>query len=130
MRFILLALLCLGLTSSPARADRWINRVVPAGGRLTGPFWMAINPDCSSLGYPTVRVQSPPQNGAVRIFKGAAFAYFPPYNPRSACNRRRAPAILMEYRPAPGYVGSDSFGLDIIVPSGTEQTETYNITVK
>jgi hypothetical protein len=123
--------LALSIATSPAFADNaYYNRVVPAGGRFTGQYWMAINPDCSLLDYPTAKVVSPPSNGTVSITKGRAFPFFPPANPRSACNRRRAPATMMEYRPARGFVGSDSFTVDVIFPTGAEHTEVYNFTVK
>ena len=123
------ALLGLALASSPARAD-YVNRVVAAGGTLRVNFYLAINPDCSLVDYPTVRLVTAPANGTVSVKKGKAFPFFPAANPRSACNRTRVPAILLDYRPSRGFVGSDTFEVNAIFPVGAESTDTFNVTVK
>ena len=129
MRKFCAVLLGLALTCSPAVADI-ANRVVPAGGALKASFYLAINPDCSLVAYPTVRLLTRPTNGTVSFRKGKAFPYFPAANPRSACNRTRVPAILTEYRPNRGFVGVDSFEVNAIFPVGAERTDTFNVTVK
>ena len=93
-------------------------------------FFLAINPDCSLLGYPTVRISAQPTNGVVSVFKGKAFPRFLAPNPRSACDSRRVPAMRMEYRPRRDFVGSDSFSIDVFFRSGAEQEVTVNVTVR
>ena len=129
MKRLSAALVSLTLMASPALAD-YLNRVVPAGGVMRGNFYLAINPDCSLVAYPTVRLVSSPANGVVSLKQGKAFPFFPAVNPRSACNRTRVPAILLEYRPNQGFVGSDSFEVNAIFPIGAERADTFNITVK
>jgi hypothetical protein len=129
MQYFIAAALASALAASPASAA-FYNKTAAANGRLAANYYLAINPDCSLVEYPTVRLVSPPANGRVVISKGRGFPYFPPVNPRSACNRKRVPAMMVEYRPGPGYVGSDSFAIDVIFPMGAERNDTYNIQVK
>jgi hypothetical protein len=129
MKRLSAALVSLMLLTAPAHAA-YFTRTVAAGGVLKGNDYLAVNPDCSLLAYPTVRVVSPPANGVVSLKQGRAFPYFPPVNPRSACNRSRVPAMLLEYRPRRGFVGADSFTVNVIFPIGAERTDTFNVTVK
>jgi hypothetical protein len=123
------AVSALALSCAPAFAIE-VNRAVPVGGALKGIYYLAINPDCSIVDYPTVRIVSPPSSGVASVTRGKAFPSFPPFNPRSACNRRRVPAMLLRYQPERGFIGNDSFSVDVIYPAGAEQSITYNITVK
>ena len=115
--------------ASPAYAV-YINRVIPFGGKLGNQEFLEINPDCSAMGFPTIRVTTQPTNGVVTLLKGKGFPRFPSSNPRSACNTRRVPAIVLEYRPSPGFVGSDTFTLDAFFHNGGEENVTFNVTVK
>jgi hypothetical protein len=128
---MLYALAALAMGGAPALAQTFfnVNVTVPAGGHYLYGF-TSINPDCSLLGYAAVRVTTPPANGVVRAYKGTVFPNFSANNPRSACNGRRMPGTQIEYRPRPGFVGSDSFFLDVILPDGVEKTASYNVTVK
>src|SRR5947209_555494 len=128
MRGLVLALI-FGLAASSAQAG-YFNRVVAANGALKNQTYQSLNPDCSSMGYPTVTVVTPPANGRLVVSKGRDFPNYPPSNPRSFCNTRRTPGTVVEYRPNRGFVGSDAFTLDIIYASGDERNDSFNITVK
>ena len=128
MRFFVALLLMVGF--STVASAYYLNRFVRVNGALTGLAYMTLNPDCSPVGYPSAQLVSGPSNGAVTMFKGAAFPAYPSDNPRSACIKRRVPGTIIEYRPRRDFTGSDSFTVNVIFPDGTERTDTFNITVK
>ena len=128
MRFVSCAL-AWALTAGPAVADNF-SKVVPAGGSLNNLGYTAVHEDCTSMGYPSVRVTSGPSNGRVMVSKGAIYPYYPQPNPRAACNRRRVQGTVLQYKPNPGYIGSDSFTVQVIYPSGTERNDSYYVEVK
>ena len=129
MRFIALACMGMLVFASQARAD-YVARVVAANGVLDGLYYLALNPDCTLLGYPTVKVLNTPQNGEIFVSKVRSFPFYRRSNPRSVCNSRRAPSMVLRYRPHRGFVGSDGFAVDVIFPDGSERNDNYNITVK
>ena len=128
MRFFVALLLMAGF--STAASANYFNKSVRVNGALTGLAYMALNPDCSLLGYPSAKLATGPSNGAVTVFKGAAFPVYESVNPRSACNRRRVPGTVVVYRPRRDFTGSDSFTVNVIFPAGYERNDTFNITVK
>jgi hypothetical protein len=129
MRRVIFALLGWAAWAAPAQADD-ITRVVAENGVLKNQFYLSLNPDCTLMDYPVVKITTSPANGELFLSKGAAYPNFAASNPRSACNTKRSPAMIVEYRPNQGFTGSDSFTLDVIFPSGGERTDNYNITVK
>ena len=90
----------------------------PSGGRTKLAFWTFINPDCSNLGYATVRETAAAEHGVLDISKTDGFGYWPEKNPRSACNKQRVPGVLIEYKAKAGYTGVDLVGYDIFAPGG------------
>ena len=128
MRLFVALLLTVGFSTVASAND--FNKSVRVNGVLTGLAYMTLNPDCSLVGYPSAKLVSAPSNGTVTVFKGAAFPVYESVNLRSACNRRRVPGTLVEYRPRRGFTGSDSFTVNVIYPAGYERNDTFNITVK
>jgi hypothetical protein len=114
------------VTSSPAQAQN--SKTVVAGQTLMVGHYASVNPDCSSLGMPVVRLSAPPAHGAIRSVKTSGFSRFG--KPFQECNTRRVRGVTVEYRPEKGFTGADSFGLDIIYASGRERTEAFSVTVK
>lgn len=86
------------------------NLTVASGGTLRVGFFASVNPDCTRVEGASLQLTSEPANGVTTIKPTQSFAYFPPANPRSACNAKRVAGELMEYRPNPGFVGEDHFG--------------------
>jgi hypothetical protein len=128
MRILAALLLLAGLSTSASAV--YLSRSVRVNDSLKGIAYMTLNPDCSPVGYPSVRLVAAPSNGSVSIFKGSAFPVYASTNPRSACILRRRAGTLIEYRPRRNFEGSDSFTLDIIFPDGGDRTDSFNITVK
>src|SRR3984893_17014500 len=52
-------------------------RAVAADQKLRLDFLYSINPDCSSIGFSTVRIIEPPRNGRLTVKNGAGFTNFP-----------------------------------------------------
>ena len=89
-----------------------------------------VNPDCTTGGYPTLKLAKAPQHGQVSVEQGMAFADYPKDNIRSACNGRSVPATLIYYMSEPGYVGADSVAFDRIGVSGGYGYHDYMINVR
>ena len=117
------------LAASPAFAKD-IEKTVAAGESLKSIGYASINPDCSSGGYPNVRIVAKPSNGELTSAKGEMFPSYPKSNPRSSCNSKKVAATMLEYQPKAGFTGTDSFAVQVIFPSGKEEKLKYNITVK
>lgn len=107
-----------------------IIRTIPAGGKLDVFAYGEVNPDCSLAGETTVRLQQSPEHGGVMTRRSKGFGFFPPSNPRSACNARRVAGVNVTYRPARDFVGTDTFSLDVIFSNGSERLDFYTIYVK
>src|SRR5581483_8819094 len=66
-----------------------INRVMVADQSLVVAFLYALNPDCTVIGAPTVRVVEQPKSGKLEVANGTGFPNFPAANVRSKCNASR-----------------------------------------
>ncbi len=84
-----------------------LTRVVAADQRLRLDFLYSINPDCTSVGFATVRVIEQPKHGRITVENGTGFTNFPASNPRVECNKRRSDGVAIFYDPEPGYMGAD-----------------------
>ena len=91
----------------------------------------AIDPDCSEH-HPgaTLTLLEPPAHGVATIRDEPYFAAFPPANPRSACNARKAPGHQAYYAAAAGYVGHDRLVLQGASPDGAVRRITVDVTVR
>jgi hypothetical protein len=107
-----------------------LARVVAADQKLRLDFLYSINPDCSSIGFSTVRIIEPPKNGRLTVENGAGFTNFPQGNPRFDCNKRRSDGVVLQYEPNPGFSGTDSLTVDVVFPSGSSSQRHYAIAVK
>lgn len=121
-------LLLLMSVSTAATADE--ARTVPSGVNQRIDFFASVNPDCSSIGIPTVRLIDGPSHGVVTTDKAKDFMAFAPPNPRSRCNRRRVAGTKLFYQSETQYFGIDRVRLLIISGSGREREATYVIQVK
>ncbi len=89
-----------------------------------------VNPDCTSGGYPTLKVAVPPLHGQIFIEQGTAFSDYPKDNIRAACNGKSVPASIISYLSQPGYVGSDQVEFERIGVSGGYGYYKYTINVR
>ncbi len=118
-----------GLAGTSAHAGT-VNKTMASGAQLQLFGYYSVNPDCSSMGFATIRITNPPSHGVLTSRRGTTFPYFVASNPRSACNTRRVPSMNVEYRPQTGFLGTDNVTIEAIFPSGVDRNDTYVITVK
>jgi hypothetical protein len=85
-------------TTAPAQAGPAapntvdLKRAGAAGAKLRLDFLYSINPDCTSIGFATIRVVDQPRHCRITIDNGTGFTNFPASNPRTECNKRSGPA--------------------------------------
>jgi hypothetical protein len=101
-----------------------------AGQSLRVAFLYDLNPDCSQIGFATVRIIDKPKHGRMSVEKGTGFSTFPQNNPRYDCNKRRSNGVVISYKPNSGYIGPESITVDVIYPDGGARRRHYSIDVK
>jgi hypothetical protein len=106
------------------------SRTVATGHKVQLDFLYAINPDCTSIGFATVRVIEQPKHGKITVDNGTGFTNFPQNNPRSTCNKTRSDGVVVAYEPEDGYIGQDSVNLEVIFASGTLSKRHYAVDVR
>ena len=111
-----------------ARAEE--SRVAASAKPLRAGFFYYLNSDCSSMGDVVVRLTESPRFGTVRIARARSNPNFLATNERHACNTRKVPGTIAEYRSRRGYVGEDRFTLDIIYPQGSAKQLSYLVSVR
>ncbi|WP_441242655.1 hypothetical protein [Tardiphaga sp. 768_D3_N2_1] len=126
---IAIVAMCLFLSSVAAQAQ-YGNKVALSGSPIELGQLASVNPDCSDAGRPVVRVTQSPEHGRLIITKASIFPYFRPINPRSDCNWRCVPGVIVKYVSERGYVGSDSVALEAFFPNGTSRRGNFNIMVR
>ncbi len=107
-----------------------LTRAVASDQTLRLDFLFALNPDCTSLGFATVRILGQPKHGKFTYENGTGFTTFPQDNSRSECNKRRSDGVILTYEPDMGFIGSDSIDIDVIFASGFSRNRHYSIEVK
>jgi hypothetical protein len=101
-----------------------------SGARQKIESFYNVNPDCTTGGYPTLKVAKAALHGHVEIEQGTAFAEYPKDNIRASCNGRNVPATVVYYTSEPAYVGSDSVAFERIGVSGGYGYHEYTINVR
>jgi hypothetical protein len=101
-----------------------------AGQCLRIDFITSINPDCTSVGYATVRPTNQPQHGTLKIETTTGFTTFPADNIRAECNKRRSDGVALTYEPEADYTGPDTIDVDVIFASGSFRKIRYAIEVR
>ncbi len=126
---IVLAALSLLLSTMTAHAE-YLSKTALSGASINIYHAYSVNPDCSSAGQMVVRVTNPPQHGRIVVKNAQVFPFFPEFNPRSVCNRRRVPGVRVFYSSDRGYTGSDAAAIEIFSPSGQTHDVSYSISVR
>jgi hypothetical protein len=104
------------------------TKTMVAGSFLRLGHYASVNPDCTSRGKTVVRLDAAPMHGSIRLLQQSNYSNF--NGSYEICNSRRVAGITVEYFPKRGFIGSDTVGLDVIYPSGTEGHFTFTIYVK
>jgi hypothetical protein len=114
----------------PAPQIAEITRIAVRDQKLRVATLYDLNPDCSPIGIPAVRILEPSKNGAVTFEKGTGFPTYPANNPRVKCNDNSVDSEIIFYMPQAGYMGTDSVTVEILYPAGNSVTRRYTIEVK
>ena len=126
---ITMAIALLSATAAQAQSVTTFTRYAASGQPLKLGFSYSTNPDCSSVGLPTIRL-STPAHGRVTVTRTTDFPNFPPTNIRSECNRRRVPGTTVHYVSQRGFTGTDYVQEEIIFASGALREQVFNIIVR
>jgi hypothetical protein len=116
--------------NSPQVAAAPIVRGALSGEKRVLVSFYAVGPDCTSLGYPTLKVAKAPQHGGVSVEQGTALADFGKDDARSACNGRDVPATVIYYTSVAGFIGEDSVAFERIGVRGAYGYHAYTIHVR
>ena len=103
-------------SSTLASSSAPLSVTVVSGERQRINFISVLNPDCSSAGYVTVRIITPPAHGELTTEKGIDYPSYPKGNQRYQCNLKKAPLVNVYYRSNPGYIGVDTVTIEWISP--------------
>lgn len=107
-----------------------VTRFVPTGeGRTIGSV-TALNPDCSSRGPIVARVVEKPAHGDVTFENGDIFPNYVQTSPLVACNSKRTPGLMINYRSEQDFIGQDNMKLFLIFPDGSGVQWDYMLIVK
>ena len=107
-----------------------ISRFVPSGEERTIGTATAQYPDCSSRGSIVARVIEKPAHGDVSFENGDIFPNYVPTLPLSACNAKRAPGLMINYRSKKDFTGQDNMKVFLIFPDGSGLQWDYMVIVK
>jgi len=107
-----------------------ITRFVPSGeGRTIGSV-TALNPDCSLRGPIVGRVVEKPMHGEVGFETGDIFPTYVQTSPLFACNSKRTPGLMINYRSEQDFIGQDNMKVFLIFPDGSGVQWDYMLIVK
>lgn len=107
-----------------------IDKIVAAGTSVTLTAASSVNPDCSLMGIPTVRVMQAPVHGNIKLLHHDVFPRFPQINPRSKCNDKKMPGVVAIYTPDTDFIGSDFAEVEVFFPDGKADILKFSISVK
>src|SRR5262245_49865344 len=116
--------------SATAAQAQYSTKYAVSGQPLKLTFFNSTNPDCSSVGRPTIRIVRAPDHGRVTVVQTTGFPNFPSSNIRSECNRRRVQGATINYVSQRGFVGTDYVQAEIIFASGNFRQVSYIINVR
>src|SRR5271155_4577540 len=86
-----------GLLGCQTTGGQIVSPVAVAGKPLRLGHFANLNPDCSPIGEPDVRVSKLPDHGVVTVRAGEGYTNFAPANPRNHCNYRPTPGVNATY---------------------------------
>ncbi len=105
-------------------------RGAESGKRQLFASFAAVNPDCTTMGYPILKVVKPPDHGQIWIEQGTVFPNYDKDNVRSVCNGKAAPATVVYYQSDADFTGSDTVAFDRIGVAGAFGHHAYIINVR
>ncbi len=117
-------------TTVPQLPRAPVVRGALSGQRQVLVSFYAAASDCTSLGYPTLKVAKAPRHGEVSIEQGTALADFGKDDARNVCNGKTVPATVIYYTSMNGFIGEDSVAFERIGVRGAYGYHEYTINVR
>jgi hypothetical protein len=114
----------------PRQQQQQFSKAVLSSKLLILDWFAEVNPDCTNIRYPEIRITQQPQHGRLQIIKTTVFPNFPPSNVRHVCNTRRVPGIEVHYSSEKGFVGTDIVALEVFTAGGSSRNRRHTISVK
>jgi hypothetical protein len=115
------------LLSNGARArDTVIDHTVsgPAAREISAGWFGHLKADRSAGSPPQARVIDKAQNGMITLRNGRVRT-----NSAPNCPNAEVAAVVVVYESKPGFIGTDSFTLEVQVEGGTPSRHKFNVTV-
>jgi len=101
-----------------------------SGIPMTLRYYYQVNPDCTSGGMPVVTITQPASHGSVAVRNDAdQYPDFPSTNQRYECNKKKTPSASIVYTPEKAFVGTDTFLVKVVFPTGNASAEQFEVTV-
>jgi hypothetical protein len=118
---------CAGDADEMRRAPmvHYVTKAVHAGVREKIDAYTALLPDCSSQGYPELKIVGAPAHGTLTSAAGQDFPTYLKDDARSACNSKPGPSTQVFYQSAAGFHGKDAVSIIIRYPSSTTSAVKY-----
>ena len=117
--------------AEPTVAPQSIQITVFSGIPRMLDHYLQLNPDCTSLGMPTVFVTSAPSHGSVAIQKNVeSYPNFEPTNQRSDCNDKETASVGILYTSEKTFIGVDRFTVHSVSKFGQLLIRDYVVTVE
>lgn len=119
-------LLVAGTIPSALAQDRTVEfsaKGAPARDIRVGVY-LNVQPDCTSGALPTLRLVSPPMNGAVNIKRGKVSA-----TNYKQCLALEVPGFIAFYRSKADFSGVDVLTIEVKYPSGRTELQRISVTV-
>jgi hypothetical protein len=117
------------VTAQQATRTPIIRGAISGQRQILASFYATAS-DCTSLGYPTLKVAKAPKHGEVSVEQGTALADFAKDDARNVCNGRSVPATIIYYTSEPGFIGTDSVEFERIGVRGAYGYHIYSINVR
>jgi hypothetical protein len=115
------------ITGGASQATISRSITVPSGGVGKIGFFAFTNPDCTNVGYATVRETDAPEHGSLEIRQSEDFGFWMEKNPRSQCNKKRVAGMLVQYKAKAGFTGVDHVTYEVFAP--TTGMRRYSLTI-
>ena len=124
-RLLAIALVC-GLGSAVWAQAPTVERAFkgPAGKNIQIGLYLNVRPDCTSGPLPSIRLSGPPANGKVMVKKAKVRA-----TNLKQCLALEVPGLVAFYQSRSGFVGNDSFTLEVKFPGGRTEIQKITVTV-
>jgi hypothetical protein len=117
-----------GSSSLPRGGGQFTANPPQGGFTRFGPF-STINKACDVTSVARVRVIDQPRNGQVRLITASGSPGYSVDSAYAHCNSQKITGPFLEYRPRPGYRGTDQFRFEVRFKDGERRlfTPTLNV---